>query len=168
MLSSPEDTRIPLGLAYHLSDIYLVELDKILGSAEEPLPAPLYTLLSPFLTFAARTPTKTAYQRIQSALLEPLISAFTPPDADEDDEDEDAGRSRKRQRLSEPEFQHVVAHSCVADPRKEGAMRPVDVKKALLKRLFDVAGAESTREGNRKKLYALWKSHADEDDEDDI
>ena len=47
-------------------------------------------------------------------------------------------------------------------------MRPVDVKKALLKRLFDVAGAESTREGNRKKLYALWKSHADEDDEDDI
>jgi ribosomal RNA-processing protein 1 len=166
---SPEDNRVPVSLAYHLADIYLEELDKALGRTEDALPAPLNTLLEPFLTLASRTINKKTYERLQSALLEPLLSAFSPSAASEEEDQaedgDDEGRSRKRRRLSEPCFAHVVANVCASDPKAEGAMAPKTVKKALLKRIFDVAGAETTRDVDRRKLYALWKNHADEDEE---
>ena len=153
--------RVPTGLAYHLADIYIEELDKALGASEDPLPAPLCTLVEPFLTLAARTLNKTTYERLQSALLEPLLSALAPAAPSEDDDGE---RRRKRARLSEVQFEHVVANACVAQP-KEGAVPAVTAKKALLKQLFEVAGAESTRDANRRKLFALYKSHTDDDED---
>lgn len=169
MVRSPEDNRVPVSLAYHLADIYLEELEKALVRTEDALPAPLTTLLEPFLTLAARTINKKTYERLQSALFEPLLSALSQSAASDsegdEDEVEDGERRRKRRRLSEPEFAHVVANACASDPRKEGAMAPAAVKKALLKQIFDVAGAETTRDADRRKLYALWKSHADEDEE---
>ena len=158
---SPGSPRVPVGLAYHLADIYVEELDKALGASEDPLPAPLSTLLEPFLTLAARALNKTTYERLQSALFEPLLSALSPSAPSEN---EDGERSRKRARLSGSEFEHVVANSCVSQS-KEGGMPPNAVKKALLKQMFDVAGEEGTRDSNRRKLFALYKSHTDEDDD---
>ncbi|GJE87686.1 Nop52 domain-containing protein [Phanerochaete sordida] len=159
----PEDPRVPVGLAYHLADIYIEELDKALAAAEDPLPAPLGTLVAPFLALAARTPTKAAYDRLQSALLEPLLGALAPASPSEDEEGE---RRRKRARLASTEFEHLVQHMCVSQP-KDGAVPAAVVRKALLKQIFDVAGEESTRDANRRKLFALYKSHTDEDDEDE-
>ncbi|KAG0707451.1 Nop52-domain-containing protein [Suillus ampliporus] len=58
----PNDIRVPASLAFHLSEIYLDELEKALASSESPPPAPLSTLLSPFIALAARTPTNTTLQ----------------------------------------------------------------------------------------------------------
>ncbi|KAH9937374.1 Nop52-domain-containing protein [Fomitopsis serialis] len=154
-----DDIRVPTSLAYHLADIYLEELDRALGISPEPSPspAPLSTLLNPFFILAARTPTKITYDRIQSVLFEPLFTALTPkPD--------DQPPSRKKPRLSTPTYSNLIANACLSDPKAEGAVESEKLRKALLRRIFDVASGEDTRDANRRKMYNLWKSHMEDED----
>ncbi|KAH9947101.1 Nop52-domain-containing protein [Amylocystis lapponica] len=139
----PEDIRVPASLSYHLADIYLEELDKALGNTPtRSLPAPLSTILTPFLTLAARTPTA-------------------------DGEDDEGGpRRRKRPRLSTPTYTNLTCNACATDPTSEGALESGKLKKALLRQLFEVASEQDTRDANRRKMYAFWKNHTEEEDEE--
>ncbi len=159
IVSSSDDSRVPPSLAYHLSDVYLEELDKALGNApvDSPLPAPLPTLLAPFLALSARTSTVITLQRIQSALLEPLVTALsTHHESDEP--------SRKRPRLSTTEYPNLAANACETDPSKEGAISPSALRKVVFKQVFEVASEPDTRDANRRKLYAFWKEHMEDDE----
>ncbi|KAI1793170.1 Nop52-domain-containing protein [Ganoderma leucocontextum] len=155
-----DDSRVPTSLAYHLADVYLEELDKALGSSpvDTPLPAPLSTILAPFLALSARTPTAITLQRIQSALLEPLVTALSTRQGSDEP-------SRKRLRLSTTAYPNLVANACETDPSKEGVISPSALRKAVFKQVFEVASEPDTRDANRRKLYAFWKEHM-EDDED--
>ncbi|THH13471.1 hypothetical protein EW146_g6749 [Bondarzewia mesenterica] len=86
----PNDNRVPLSLAYHLADIYLEELDKAFVTQSKndelenaALPTPLSTILSPFFYLAARTSSNHAYERVQSAVLEPLFQTLASSHSDE-------------------------------------------------------------------------------------
>ncbi|KJA25902.1 hypothetical protein HYPSUDRAFT_134377 [Hypholoma sublateritium FD-334 SS-4] len=155
----PNDIRVPASLAYHIADIYVEELDKALANTPSPSPAPLGLLLDPFFTLASRTSTSTTYKRIQSALFEPLFTALVP-------ESEDGGvrPKSKRIRLSE-EATHpnIRANSCYSDPETEGPMDGTILKKKLLRRIFEIASQEETRDSNRRKMYTLWKKTYEED-----
>jgi len=155
----PDDIRTPTSLSYHLADIYLEELDKALAKSpvDSPLPAPLSILLAPFLTLAARTPVTVTYQRLQSALLGPLFDVLSP-------EREDDEPVRKRPRLSSPEYPTLVSNACAMDPKAEGAVEKRTLKSALLKRMFEVASEQDTRDANRRRMYALWKEHMEDED----
>ncbi|KAI0094310.1 nucleolar protein,Nop52-domain-containing protein [Irpex rosettiformis] len=182
----PEDVKVPSSLPYHLADIYLEELDKALtqspssDSSDPPTPpAPLTTLLDPFISLAARTPAKLTVQRIESALLEPLFDALDcalpsksqteksdDENADGEEEEENNTRSRKRPRLAEdPEFPNILAHSLLAKEGGDEASTVAQLKKVLLKRLFEVASEDKTRDANRRKMYKFWKARADDVDE---
>lgn len=146
------------------------ELDKVFSKASTPtftpLPAPLSTLLSPFLTLAARTQTSITYKRIHSALLEPLFTSLAPPTVDEDQP-----RSAKRIRLStaasdDVPYPHIVSNSCFDDPKTEGPLDGAVLKKKLLRRVFEVASEPETKDSNRRKMYALWKGGVEEDEEE--
>ncbi|PIL31428.1 hypothetical protein GSI_06129 [Ganoderma sinense ZZ0214-1] len=155
-----DDSRVPTSLAYHLADIYLEELDKALGSSpvDAPLPAPLSTLLAPFLALSARTSTAITLQRIQSALLEPLVTALST-------RHESNEPSRKRRRLSTREYSNLAVNACETDPSKEGTISPSVLRKAVFKQVFEVASEPDTRDANRRKLYAFWKEHMEEEEE---
>lgn len=184
-------------MTYHLADIYLEELEKALEAssadfADKTPPAPLMTLIQPFLAIAAHTPNKTTYKHVQSAVFEPLfedlhIAAAPGPSAlivdvtaasDRDDEgDADGeGRDRKRARLAEQGLSFErICHHCMLDERDSDAEsragppeaeEPGSLRRMLLKRLFEVASAPGTRDANRRKMYAFWKL-AREDDEDE-
>ncbi|KZT08541.1 Nop52-domain-containing protein [Laetiporus sulphureus 93-53] len=155
-----DDIRVPSSLSYHLADIYLEELDKAYDNPPESssLPAPLSTLLSPFFTLSARASTNVTYHRIESSLLDPLFAALKPLQAD------DEPPSRKRPRLTMPTYSNLVANACLSDPASEGAIDRANLRKALLRRMFDVASEQDTRDANRRKMYALWKSNMEEDD----
>ncbi|KAI0782347.1 ribosomal RNA processing protein [Irpex lacteus] len=171
----PDDVKVPPSLPYHLADIYLEELDKALNastSQESPTPAPLSTLLDPFISLAAGARAKLTVQRIESALLAPLFDAFdsalSPEASSSQSDDEDAEenqRSRKRARLDiSPDFPHILAHSCLTPSTDAKTLTARELKKGLLKRLFEVASDTKTRDGNRRKMYAFWKARASEDD----
>ena len=154
---------MPTGLAYHLADIYLKELDKVLGSTDSSPPAPLHTLLRPFLDLAAQTSTSVTYKRIQSALFDPLFQSLLPPT-------EDQPRSHKRIRLMDSEtetYPNLVANACYEDSSTEGRMAGALLRKMLSQSLFKVASQPETRDSNRRKMYALWKQIKHDDDDDD-
>lgn len=148
---------MPASLAFHLSEIYLDELDKALSSSELPPPAPMSMLLSPFIVLAARTPTNTTYKHIQSSLFEPLQNALKsssgPP-------------SRKKARTSSSNYSKLLANACTCSPESEGAGDAEAVRKSILQKIFDVASETETRDANRRRMYAFYKDAVEDDDED--
>ncbi|KAF8899012.1 Nop52-domain-containing protein, partial [Infundibulicybe gibba] len=158
----PDNVKVPAGLAYHLSDIYLEELEKAMAKqlSSSPLPpaAPLGTLLTPFLSLAALTPTSTTYKRVESSLLKPLLSALSSG------EDE---RPHKRTRLDSNAttcYPNLLNNACMEHPKGEDHLGNLELEKMLLRRIFEVASDPETRDSSRRKMYTLWKEGADDDE----
>jgi len=181
---SPNDSKIPPSLAYHLADIYLEELNKALSSSpeSETEAIPLITVLSPFLDLLAKTPSNITFKRVETALFGPLLSALqlasaptTPP--------------KKRARLdgastksTEPSTEnnntpdaplyYIINRSRVSpistSLEPHGSLpAPKDVLRAVLRGIFEVAGDQTTRDPNRRKMYAIWKAGRDSLNEDE-
>ena len=156
--SSPDDIRVPTSLAFHLADIYLEELDKSL--AEDDLsPVPLSLILSPFFTLASRTQASATYKQVQQSVFEPLFSSLKPPIASEE------ARSRKKPRL-DSDYPNLISNCCFEDP-KEKAFGNAKLRKSLLRRLFEVASNEETRDSNRRKMYTFFKTAKEDGDDSD-
>ncbi|KAK7058396.1 hypothetical protein VNI00_002030 [Paramarasmius palmivorus] len=166
----PTDMKVPTSLTYHLSEIYLEELDKVLGAtpstSSSPPAAPLILLLAPFFNLSALTPTSGTYKFIQSTLLEPLLASLKSPESE--DSDDENPRSRKRRRLdsgSDVAFPNLVAH-CSSDSSE--TVSSGTLRKRLVRKIFEVASEPGTRDSNRKKMYKLWeKEKEEESDEED-
>ncbi|KAF5368433.1 hypothetical protein D9758_002258 [Tetrapyrgos nigripes] len=155
---NPADQRVPSSLPFHLSDIYLEELDKAIRTTSEDSsisPAPLKHILMPFLQLAARTNAKTTYKHLESTLLEPLLSSLS---SHEDLDDE--VRSRKRRRLNSGSneedlpYSALISNSCFDGPSSGALPAPV-LKKKLLKGIFEVASEPETKDPNRRKLSTI-------------
>lgn len=165
--NSPSDPKVPTSIAFHLADIYIEELDKALANVAASIPpAPLHTLIHPFLILAAQTPSSVAYKHIQSALFDPLFSAlFNSSPADE-------SPSQKRPRLNpaageDEAYHNVVANACYEDPPAEGNVDGLVLHRKLLKSVFEVASQPETKDSNRRKMYALWKDRGEDADSND-
>lgn len=124
---STNDPRVSDSLTYHLSDIYLDELEKVIesvhdsqqdaeeeegeGEGEEDLPlVPTLELLKPFVDALATAKSKAMYERIWSNVFEPLLEDTLRASAkDNDDEfsdlasDEDEVQDPEQQEQSEEE-----------------------------------------------------------------
>lgn len=160
--ASPTDIRVPTSLAYHLSDIFVDELEKVVATAPEPLlPAPLSTLLTPFFVLAARTPTSVTYKRIQSEVFTPLFSALAPPPPPED-QPPAPKRMRLDPGIEQPEYPALVANACFDSP-SDGKIEGVVLRKKLLRRIFEIASEPDTRDSSRRKMYALFKESTEDD-----
>ena len=150
--NSPNDVRIPTSLAYHVADIYVEELDNTLRGTQDPLPVPLAVLFGPFFTLAAQTPNSTMYKRVQSAIIEPLLSSLAFESLPADTEPPKS----KRRKLSEETGRSKNA--CFASP-SEGKVDDRELRQKLLRRLFEIASESTTRESNRRRMYAFWKEN---------
>ncbi|CAL1694115.1 unnamed protein product [Somion occarium] len=152
------DSRVPSSLAYHIADIYLEELNKAIARPPipSPHPAPLCSILSPFFTLAACTPSNVTYRRIQSAVIDPLFDALSA--------DFDKPAVQKCTKSLTSSYEHIIGNSCAMDSKTEGILDKDALKKVLLKQLFNVASEQDTRDSNRRKLYAVWKSHMDDNE----
>ncbi|KAG1838345.1 Nop52-domain-containing protein [Suillus tomentosus] len=154
----PNDIRVPTSLAFHLSEIYIEELEKALTNSESPTPVPLSTLLSPFIVLAARTPTNTTYRHIQSSLFEPLHnllkSSSGPP-------------SRKKARTLSPDYSKLLVNACTSSSNSDQAMDVDAVRKSILQKIFDVASETETRDANRRRMYTFYKNAVEDDEDED-
>ncbi|THH06725.1 hypothetical protein EW145_g3884 [Phellinidium pouzarii] len=162
----PEDNRVPTSLSYHLADVYLTELNRSLESSPHagqagagPLPVPLFPLLSPFLYLASLTNSNVTYQRVYSEIIEPLFSALKPCPPPE------APLNKRPRLLNKSSFDNIVANSCLENPEEEGKVESTKTRKALLRKMFDIASGPDARETNRRKMYAIWKAAMAEEDE---
>lgn len=134
-----QDTKTPTSIAYHIFDIYLEELEHSLAldqkSDEEVVsPVPLIALLQPFLDVLSATNNKSHFQRVITNIIDPIVDAGQV----------DTDRISKKRRLepSQPSF-----HKIWSGQKK-------DMKKDILRALFERGANEVTDTINRKRLYA--------------
>lgn len=162
---SPEDSRVPSSLTYHLADIYLVELDKIYAReqtkdvTEDEFPAPLSPLLHPFFDLASRTSSKVTYERIYTEVVDPLFKALKPVPR--------TPQTKRPKLLSSPTFENLLSNACFEDSKRKENMENSELYNLLLRKLFDVASGPDVKEVNRRKIYAVWKAAKAEEDLDD-
>ena len=117
-------------------------------------------MLSPFLNLTARTHSKITFKRIQTSLFDPLFSDISAATSTESP----LGGSKikqERSQITHPTFQHLL-HNSRGDDSQTEALEPLELRRLLYQRIFDVASQEETRDVNRKKLYALWKEGMEE------
>lgn len=135
---SPTDQRVPVGLIYHISDVYLEELDRALAGTKnthlDQDQLPLSKLVSPWLPLLSRVQATSTHRHITDHVLVPLLDALS----------------------SGNETFHYVVES-VGDIET--------TRRALLQSLFDTAGNVATTDTNRRKLYQIYRAYADDDDD---
>jgi ribosomal RNA-processing protein 1 len=163
----PSDTKVPAGLAYHLSDLYLEEFDKSLAktpstSASTSITIPaqaLQNVLEPFIRLAAQTPNSLTYKRMEDYLFHPLFKSVLPdssaPHAENSDESDEEADSRSRKRARTDGYPHL----------SDRLENPQQVRSVLAKHLFEVASRESTRDSSRRKLYKFWRTLGEDTEE---
>ncbi|KAL8278830.1 hypothetical protein RQP46_008701 [Phenoliferia psychrophenolica] len=142
------DPKIPTSVAYHISDLYIDELEKSLSSplsssiplpSSSPLPLPL--LLQPLFNTLATAPTTTLFARLSDNGFEPLFLAALPPKPE-------VGRHRKRKVEAVVEDEDLEFKSILGEQREETGRK-------VLKCLFEEGGKKETGEVARRRIYAL-------------
>jgi ribosomal RNA-processing protein 1 len=146
-----------VGLAFHIADVYLEELDKVLqpGSSSPATPVPLSVILATLLALLAQTPNKSTREHLHSAVLVPLLAALKP-----------AMSTDRRKRPRVETFSNVLSNACLDDPGSEGPLGQDQLQTGLLKILFEIAAQEETRPPNRKFMLSTYREYKDEDTSD--
>lgn len=151
------DVHVPDSVAYHISDVFLDELDRVAAAGGDAR-VPAIALLTPFIQLVAKSSSHTMYDRVMGAVLEPFI--------DECARIEDAAAAHKRRRV-EVETRFPSLLGAMADADGEATTLAGRVRHRLLYTVFVVAGGQDTYAPHRRRLYALWQAEADEEDEDE-
>ena len=162
--SSPTDIKVPSGLTYHLSDVFIEELDKVLiDTSPSDKPAPICLLLEPFLALCAQTLSKVTFKRVQTSVLEPVIAAYSEENSAREDEKE---RPSKRSRMEKDTTYSGLGKASCLWSADEGRLDRPQILKGLRRAIFEVAGQHDTKDASRRKLYALCKEIDVDSDEE--
>lgn len=122
------DTKIPHSIAYHLSDIYVEELERSLPLLNSPLTptrcVPLAALLTPFITTLALAPSKPLFERVVDNVFKPLtdellVVGLQNDDAVEHDDEERKSKKQKKVRsiaVEDLEYPRIAAYGFIVTP----------------------------------------------------
>ncbi|KAK4058538.1 hypothetical protein OIO90_000700 [Microbotryomycetes sp. JL221] len=163
--------RVPDSLAYHLSDIYIDELNKVCesesASSSQTHNVPVVALLDPFLTTLAISPTSTLYTRVNDNVFKPLLDETLP-------ELDNVGPRKKKRRTvvgtdaQEAKYQAIYERSIegrVSERQQTDDVEPATIRKQfgvkLLQAVFDKGGQGDTTDVNRRRMYKLVKEKED-------
>ncbi|KZS93161.1 Nop52-domain-containing protein [Sistotremastrum niveocremeum HHB9708] len=157
----PDNPKLPNSLTYHVIDLYLEEIQRSLQESSPCHPAPLHTLLDPFIILASKTSNNITYDRLQSSLFDPLIQALNAPTESEDVNPPPA----KRLRTLAPDLTFLCQHACLDSADEPiDPMPPRELRKTLLRNIFERASHEDSRVSNRKKMYQIWRNAMEEEE----
>lgn len=184
--ASVTDTRIPHSIAYHIADIYIVELERSLPlpSADPTTPSertvPLAALLQPFLTTLARAPSKPMFERIVDNIFTPLIEELLAPSSSPAvaaTPTTGAGVWAKKRKVvvkteEEKEYPRIALQSRLTilpvgeatgedDEDADELQMPENAQglgRNVLNSIFKEGGKSTTGEVNRRRLYTLFRT----------
>ncbi|GAA5929657.1 Rrp1p [Sporobolomyces koalae] len=154
-----ESPKTPHSLTFHLSDIFLDELERVSGtltSADRPVP--LVALLQPYMHTLTVAPSAPIFDRLVEQLFKPLLTAFFPPPS----KPQPRRRKKDGPPPPRPQYPSILEHC------QEGEAVEADVgtqvAKQILTSLFAVGGKPEVDEHNRRKIYqfvAEWEVDLD-------
>lgn len=153
------DDKVPDSLTYHLTDVFLTEFEKALGSEEAAdslgvqtaLPAFL-SLLKPFVDTAVTCHSSTVYEKIIKNVFEPILKDCLAAARG----DENSLRMTKRRKFdvvedeeeAKIEFPRILAFTHLS---------PRSLRSRVFKMLFESASREDAVPSRRRTLYVLYQ-----------
>lgn len=131
--------------------------------------APVLKLLAPFLTLAARTPSKTTFARLQSALFDPLLAFLQEESSSPPSDDDVEEPAHKRARTTRTKYTNILQAAGPIEFTANQTQRavPGELRRSILRATFDVASRDDARDSNRRKLYAIWREGMAEEENED-
>lgn len=194
----PTNIRVPLSIAWHLSDIWLDELDKVAQLEAENQEAgqgriPVVDLLQPFIVCAARAPNPLTLQRFFEGVFRPLVdacNAHTAAVASASRSTKGGEPSAKRRKTTtttatsmqaddddddddDVDTSGVLAYTALITQSTSSSAE--SLRASLVRRLFEEAsksseGAGAVKEANRRKIYAFVRESGgfEEEEEEDV
>ncbi|POY76894.1 hypothetical protein BMF94_0147 [Rhodotorula taiwanensis] len=149
--------KVPISLAYHLFDIYLDEIERLVtpsdqdAASESDRSLPLLPLLGPMYTTAARAPLQIMFTRLVDNVFTPLLDALLPPKPEP--------RAKRRRgaagRAKDPAYPGIRASAVEGTGVEDPSAAAEVVGKQVLKRLFEEGGQEETGETQRRRIYTF-------------
>lgn len=185
------DVKVPDSLTYHLTDVWLDELERALaaplveededdeeGKAKRNANFSLVALLKPMAQTAATCHSSTVFDKIMDNVLRPLLDDCLMVAA-EDDEDaiadaEDAKRSAKRRKTSpipqeedddKEEKGSAAAYPSILTAARKAGQSPLALRASVYKMLFEAASREDALPQRRRRSYAFCQEERERREE---
>ncbi|KAJ9094817.1 hypothetical protein QFC20_006832 [Naganishia adeliensis] len=156
--------RTPASLGWHLADLWVEELDKVVGEIEDAQ-APIPTLLQPFSQLLTRTNNPQTSSRLLHAVYVPILKASLP-DADPQALNDRASKRRKTS-SSSPEDARAKVRGILDGNDSAGDERlGRDVLGGLMKEA-GLPDEQGVKDVNRRKVYAFVRDWGGADEEDE-
>ncbi|MBW0463143.1 hypothetical protein O181_002858 [Austropuccinia psidii MF-1] len=147
-----EDCRTPLSIAYHFSDIFLTELDRVLEQKPSP-PAPILLLLSPLCHALSKACAGTAtFAKILENIFDPLLENFDYFDSNH------LKKPSSSTIALYPTFETSLSNSSSSTGTINTCTTAAELKVNVLKLLFETGSNQNCSDANRRKLYQYWSS----------
>lgn len=150
MYFSVESPKTPHSLTFHLSDIFLDELERV-SAASSSDSIPLIALLQPYMRTLAVAPSSPIFARLVDNLFKPLLTAFFPAPS----KPQPRRRKKDGPPPARPSYPHILEH-CEegrGDRSGEAESKGQVAGKQVVASLFRVGGQPDIDEHNRRKIY---------------
>ncbi|KAG0295503.1 hypothetical protein BGZ96_011577 [Linnemannia gamsii] len=180
--------QVPDGIRFHLIEIYLEELEKVVSIAESG-DVPTAHILQPMFNLLGQTINGKVFKKVAEEVFEEILkktaagegedsdfeddddlTVFDKKENEDEDEEQDEEQDEDEEMAEDEEEAAALAE--MEDDEAMGESTSFDYDLLGIKeRLFEVGAEKETVEQNRRKVYVLYKAYQDfcplEDDESD-
>ncbi|KAG0374065.1 hypothetical protein BGX24_010891 [Mortierella sp. AD032] len=178
--------QVPDGIRFHLIEIYLEELEKVVSIAESG-DVPTAHILQPMFLLLGQTINGKVFKKVAEDVFEEILKKTAAGEGDDsdfeddadltvfdNDEDEDVEQDDKEMEEDKDEDDEEAAALAEMEDDDEAMGESTTFDYDLMgikERLFEVGAEKETVEQNRRKVYVLYKAYQDfcpleEDDSD--
>ncbi|KAI9604492.1 hypothetical protein KEM48_000727 [Puccinia striiformis f. sp. tritici PST-130] len=147
------DFKTPLSITYHITDIFLSELNRVLQNKGDHKPAPILKLLNPFMHGLSNSrPGTVTFQKIIDNIFDPLFANLDLFISD---------RTQVPKSSTIEIYTSFETHLISSDNSKN----LTSIRNEILDLLFKAGSDPTCTPSNRKKIYNYWFSKRGIDDE---